>query len=89
MPNAFYPDGLKNRVFRPVPTPVFADPQSFKMTIFDRWGQQLFETTDMISGWDGSVGGQITPSGMYIYLLIYKSLEGKEYTKRGTVTLLR
>ena len=89
MPNAFYPDGIKNRVFRPIPPFIFADPQSFKMTIFDRWGQQLFETTDMISGWDGSISGQTAPSGMYVYLLTYKSLEGKEYTKRGTVTLLR
>ncbi len=88
MPNAFYPDGA-NRFFRPVPTPLFVDEQSFKMIIFNRWGQQIFETTDMVNGWNGMVNGQLAPAGMYSYILTYSSVFGKEYTKRGTVTLIR
>ncbi len=88
IPNAFYPDG-KNKLFRPVPNPLYVDEQSFKMTIFSRWGQQLFETTDIGNGWDGTVNGQYTPAGLYSYILTYSSLQGKEYTKRGTVTLIR
>jgi len=88
MPNAFNPDGI-NKLFRPVPTPLYVDEQSFKMTIFSRWGQQLFETTNMVNGWDGVVNGQYSPAGLYSYILTYSSLEGKEYTKRGTVTLIR
>ncbi len=88
MPNAFSPDG-ENKFFRPVPTPLYVDAQSFKMTIFSRWGQQIFETTDMVNGWDGTVNGQYTPTGLYSYILTYSSLQGKEYTKRGTVTLIR
>jgi hypothetical protein len=88
MPNAFYPDGF-NKKLRPVPSPSFVDPLSFTMTIFSRWGQQLFETTDMVNGWDGLINGQFAPAGLYAYILTYKSLEGKEYTKRGTATLVR
>jgi len=88
MPNAFYPDGI-NHLLRPVPKPAFVDVQSFKMTIFNRWGQQLFETTDITTGWDGVINGQNAPAGLYTYLLNYKSLEGKEYTKRGTAALVR
>lgn len=88
MPNAFYPDGI-NKLFRPVQKPLYVDTQSFKMTIFSRWGQQLFETTDIVNGWDGTINGQFTRSGLYAYLVTYKSLEGKEYTKRGTVLLIR
>jgi gliding motility-associated-like protein len=88
MPNAFYPDGI-NHLLRPVPKPAFVDLQSFKMTVFNRWGQQLFETTDITMGWDGVINGQNAPAGLYTYLLNYKSLEGKEYTKRGTAALLR
>lgn len=88
MPNAFNPEG-KNKVFRPVPEPLFVDTKSFKMTIFSRWGQQLFETTDIVNGWDGTVNGQFTPVGQYNYLITYKSLEGKDYTKRGSVLLVR
>ena len=89
MPNAFHPGSVANNVFRPVNDTAFADPQSFSLTIFNRWGQQLCQTTDMIRGWDGTTNGQDSPSGMYTYLLSYKSKEGKSYTKRGTVLLIR
>jgi hypothetical protein len=86
MPNAFRPGGVNNRL-RPVAT--FVDPQSFKMTIVSRWGQQLFETTDMVTGWDGLINGQLAPPGLYAYIVTYKSIGGQEYTKRGTVFVLR
>lgn len=86
MPNAFHLGGTNNR-FRPVAS--FVDPQSFTMTIFNRWGQQIFETTDMFNGWDGVVNGQLTPTGIYAYIITYTSLGGQDYTKRGTVYVLR
>jgi hypothetical protein len=59
------------------------------MTIVSRWGQQLFETTDMVTGWDGLINGQLAPPGLYAYIVTYKSIGGQEYTKRGTVFVLR
>jgi len=88
LPNAFYPDGT-NKFFRPVPKFSFVNKESFQMTIFNRWGQQLFETSDIDIGWDGSVNGQFIPAGQYAYLITYKSTEGKDYKKRGTVMLVR
>ena len=88
MPNAFQPDG-KNNLFRPVPEFLYVDVQSFKMTVFSRWGQQLFETTDINKGWNGNINGHDGPVGQYVYIVKYKSLEGKDYTKRGTVFLVR
>mgnify|MGYP000923020305 CR=1 FL=1 len=89
MPNAFHPGSVANYAFRPVNDTAFADPLSFSLTIFNRWGQQLCETTDMIRGWDGTSNGQESPAGLYTYLLTYKSKAGKSYTKRGTVFLVR
>ncbi len=86
MPNAFHPGGANNR-FRPVAS--FIDPQSFKMTIFNRWGQQIFETTDLVNGWDGFFNGALANTGLYAYLLTYKSVGGKDYSKRGTVMLVK
>jgi hypothetical protein len=86
MPNAFHPGGKNNR-FRPVAT--FVDPQKFKMTIFNRWGQQVFETSDMVSGWNGLINDQIAPLGLYAYIITYSSLGGQDYTKRGTVLVVR
>lgn len=88
MPNAFRPEGT-NIYFRPVPEFLYVDKQSFTMIIFSRWGQQLFKTTNMDLGWDGKINGQDAPAGLYSYIISYKSLEDKEYTKRGTVTLVR
>lgn len=86
MPNAFRPGGINSRL-RPVVT--FVDPQSFAMTIVNRWGQQLFETTDIVNGWDGLIDGQLAPPGLYAYLITYKSVGGQDYIKRGTVFVLR
>jgi len=86
MPTAFHPGGINDR-FRPVAT--FVEPQSFRMIIFSRWGQQIFETTDMVNGWDGLLDGNIAPPGLYAYYITYTSLGGQDYTKRGTVFLVR
>lgn len=88
IPNAFRPDG-ENKYFRPVPKPLYIESQTFKMTIFNRWGQQLFETTSIENGWDGNVNGQASPAGLYSYFITFKSAMGEEFTKRGTVMLVR
>jgi len=37
----------------------------FEMVIYDRWGKQLFFTTDINQGWDGSYNGEPVPQGSY------------------------
>ncbi len=86
MPNAFRPAGINNR-FRPVAT--FVDPMKFKMILFSRWGQQFFETTDMVNGWDGTISGNAAPQGLYAYIITYTSYGGQEYTQRGTVYVVK
>jgi gliding motility-associated-like protein len=86
MPNAFCPEGINNR-YRPVA--LYVNPVSFTMTIFNRWGQQIFETTDLLSGWDGRTNKELSPVGLYAYIIKYSSVGGQEYTKRGTFLLVR
>ena len=86
MPNAFCPEGVNNR-YRPVA--LYVDPVTFTMTIFNRWGQQIFETNDMISGWDGHTNNELSLAGLYAYIIKYSSVQGSEYTKRGTFLLVR
>ena len=57
--------------------PVFLsgyDPNSFNMTVYNRWGETVFETNDSGIGWDGSYGleGLDAPSGIYTYKIIFK-----------------
>jgi gliding motility-associated-like protein len=63
------------------------------MLIFNRWGQQIYESTDANIGWDGTFRGNQCPDGVYYYLAqystgtVYSALNLRE--KRGSVTLLR
>ena len=89
LPNAFRPESnvTTNTRFRPLAS--FVDPASFRMIIFSRWGQQIFETSDMVNGWDGNAYGQAVTAGLYCYVISYKSIGGQDYTKKGTVMVVR
>ncbi len=87
-PNAFKPgnDSL-NKVFRPVVRNI----SSFKMYIFDRWGQLIFTTDDVAKGWDGKFGGRDCPEGMYAYTATFGlSLREENIgSKKGLFSLIR
>lgn len=86
MPNAFTPDGNGNKVFKPAKRGIAAL-NYFK--IFNRWGQVVFETTDIEKGWDGTFNGKAQPLGVYVYLISAVTDLGKPFTKEGNVTLVR
>lgn len=72
VPNSFSPDGDEfNPVFKPIFTSGF-DPYSYSLIIFDRWGEQLFESHDTNIGWDGTYQGQIVKEGTYIWKIKFK-----------------
>jgi gliding motility-associated-like protein len=88
MPNVFTPnaDG-KNDVFRIPPS----TPQKIKsFSIFNRWGQMVFRTTNSSAGWDGSFKNQIQPVGTYVWMIDYEDLLTKKIVvASGTVVLIR
>ena len=87
LPNAFSPDGDGlNDTFKPVAS---ADNiTSFKMQIYNRWGQLLFETSDIGSGWDGSYYGNKVMGGSFVYKIEY-FIGSKNFVKTGTVVVVR
>ncbi|RYZ23343.1 MAG: PKD domain-containing protein [Chitinophagaceae bacterium] len=58
-------------------------------TIWNRWGQKVFETTDRKTGWDGTVKGQLQPMDVYAYTLEVTFVDGRKATKKGDITLIR
>ncbi len=86
VPNAFRPGG-DNPVFFPVFS--FGDISSYKMIVYDRWGGQVFETTDISQGWNGTVDGGLAPFGAYVYYIEVSNFTGAQLKKRGTFVLLR
>ena len=87
VPNAFAPSG-KNVEFRPVFTYI-ETVKTYKMEIFDRWGNKIFETTDPMVGWDGRKGSQAMPQGTYTFLIKAEQGNGHTFAERGVVMLVR
>ncbi|MCC7302422.1 MAG: gliding motility-associated C-terminal domain-containing protein [Bacteroidia bacterium] len=88
-PNAFSPnkDG-KNDIFLVQGMGLcFKD---FVLTVYDRWGEKVFETTNPNTGWDGTYKGKPLDPGVYVYY-ISTTLVGTSTAieKRGNVTLMR
>lgn len=90
MPNAFTPnnDGL-NDDFRGYG---FIEAISdYKMTIWNRWGELIFETDDALTGWNGTMNntGQDCPQGVYVYQIEYLAPRGETKKLEGHCTLVR
>ncbi len=90
VPNAFTPDANEfNNVFLPVFTAGF-DPSSYHLTIFNRWGEVLFESFDSTVGWDGSYNGKIMKQDTYAWKIEFSPLQNDDQIiKMGHVTLLK
>lgn len=87
-PNAFSPnnDG-RNDIYRAKPG--YQSIVSFKATIFNRWGQKLYEWTDPAGGWDGTFHGSPVKEGVYFVHVEAKGADGHVYDIRRDVNLLR
>ena len=86
VPNAFAPEGLNN-IF--IPVTLFVADENYTMEIFTRWGEQIFMTNDKYEGWTGILEGKLVPQGVYVYSFHFQSAAGYQFTKTGTVTLIK
>jgi gliding motility-associated-like protein len=89
VPNAFYPnsDFPENAMFMPVG--VYINSDGYLFQVFNRWGEKIFETTEVNDGWNGTYKEVEAPTGTYIYYVKFNNSRGELFEKRGTVTLLR
>ncbi len=61
----------------------------FEMNIFNRWGELLFTTNDINSGWDGIYKGREMPEGTYTFIANITDSTGRTFKRSGSVLLLR
>jgi len=90
MPNAFRPESSINNEFKPVAP--FNAVQDYRLQIFDRWGQMIFESRDLGVGWKGEINNEPAPLGVYAWRIDYETVneEGtRPIVMSGTVMLLR
>lgn len=65
--------------------------RNFEMTIYNRWGERVFETNDPLQGWNGQKfnKGEPSPQGVYLCLVTYTTPRGENRELRSYATLLR
>jgi gliding motility-associated-like protein len=61
----------------------------YRLQIFSRWGELLFESNDINRGWDGYYKNNLCPQGVYIWRVTATLSDGRRIEKTGDVTLLR
>lgn len=88
VPNAFTPNGdAANDTFGPLFLGGKAEVLSF--SVYNRWGQKVFESTPQQVDWDGKQDGKDASSDVYVYTMRVRFGNGEEETRSGEVTLLR
>lgn len=86
VPNSFSPneDGL-NDVFLSNSYEI----DGWNLTVFNRWGSQVFQSKSALEGWDGKFNGKSVEMGSYYWTLIYKNESGRRSERQGFVNVLR
>ena len=84
--NVFKPTNEINEVFK---VKSHQNIVEFHAYIFNRWGQKLYEWTDLEGGWDGTYQGKDVKQGTYFVLVKAKGADGQTYNIRKDVNLLR
>jgi gliding motility-associated-like protein len=81
VPTAFAPNG-KNKIWLPITH--FVDKSEYTVSVFNRWGNKIFETHDDTKGWNGNGAN----NDVYAYLITYKNSRGEYKEVKGTVLLM-
>lgn len=86
VPNVFTPtgDGVNDTYYIKVEFMT-----QYEISIYNRWGQEVFHSTDPESPWDGTVHGDKVPAGVYYYIIRATCVNGNYIHKDGFVQLIR
>ncbi|MBA3663929.1 MAG: gliding motility-associated C-terminal domain-containing protein [Bacteroidetes bacterium] len=88
IPTGFTPNGDGNNdEFKPLGSALYT--KEFEFRIWNRWGQEVFRSTEPAHGWNGTYEGQPAQTGVYAYVISYKNVYGESKIKKGNVTLVR
>ncbi len=89
VPNAFTPNGDGNNDVIFAKSTIVDDTEEFVFRIFNRWGEMVFETSDILEGWDGTWRGKKCKPDVYDYYLEGFCIDGQSFLIQGNITLIR
>ena len=64
-------------------------PVAYSFTVYNRWGEQIFSTTDPNIGWNGHFQGKMCKQDVYVWRVAAVFLDGTSVEQAGDVTLIR
>jgi gliding motility-associated-like protein len=87
IPNAFSPngDGINDTLYVSASAGVLY----YQMMIWDRWGELVYSSYDIGTGWDGRYKGTMVPTGGYVYMATLSFADGIVYHSKGSITLIK
>jgi len=86
VPNAFTPNGdNNNEIFLPKGEGI----KEYTLRIFDRWGQQIFQSNDILVGWDGKKGDTYLQEDVYVWAIELRNIKGEPKQLSGVVSLIK
>ncbi len=91
LPNAFTPnyDDKNDEFFG---AGFFGGMENFNISIWNRWGEQVFQSNDPNEGWNGqknNTSGLVGPNGVYVVVVTYTDPRGNNIQLKGFATLIR
>jgi gliding motility-associated-like protein len=87
VPNAFTPDNRKaNNSFRPL---IFGNVVRYHFSVYNRWGQLVFDTAEKGRGWDGTVASKPQSSDVFVWICTYQFSGQDVKIQKGSVVLIR
>lgn len=89
-PNAFSPNGDgKNDTFGPIGFLNDLNVKKYALNIYNKWGQNVFNSSSYGIKWDGKINGTDAPTGVYAYRVVLSTPQGNEITRNGTIVLIK
>jgi gliding motility-associated-like protein len=94
IPNAFSPnkDSI-NDVWKVSSVSIYnqvgKESMNYHVRIVNRWGQVVFESSNVYEGWDGTTNGKQAPPDVYVYQLHASGIDGRSINRTGTITLMK
>ncbi len=94
LPNAFSPNGDGENDFLQIYFGNFNCINTFKLVLFDRWGERIFETSDPAFKWDGTLKGESENSAVFSFYMEATYLSPSTFNKmpdvrKGNISLVR
>lgn len=86
IPNSFSPNNDGNNDILYVRSNCI---QTMLFTIYNRWGEKVFESDDVNKGWDGTYNNEVLNNGIFGYIIDAINIQGEAISQKGTISIFR